>query len=170
MSTRDLYGPSVTGPPVARSPKPTRRLDMTGSSYGVSSPPVTTKIYPSASISQPPSARASPVSGRPSTSPQSRKGRHFGISRSSNSSPLTLPTLGDPGMNLPHSYSSGGFADGYFEDPMMDGRGLVHRSRSATRTPLRGTYQMLGDPENVAGGIGRDRWVWKYFWHMTKNH
>ncbi|KFM59202.1 hypothetical protein X975_13917, partial [Stegodyphus mimosarum] len=162
MSTRDLYGTGVTGgQPIPRSAKPSRRLDMPGG-YGMSqsSPPVTTKIYPSASISQPPSARASPVSGRPSTSPQSRKGRHFGISRSSNSSPLTLPTLGDPGGNLPHSCSIGGFGgEDYFvigEDPMMDGRGMVHRSRSATRTPLRGTYQILDrDPERDIVGMGR---------------
>ncbi|GFY11803.1 uncharacterized protein TNCV_1529951 [Trichonephila clavipes] len=163
MSTRDLYGAGLTGgPPVARSPKPTRRLDMTGG-FGMSqsSPPVTTKIYPSASISQPPSARASPVSGRPSTSP-SRKGRHFGVSRSSNSSPLTLPTLADPGMAMPHSYSSSGFvADGYYgmpEEPLMDARGLLHRSRSTTRTPFRSTYHILDrDPDRDMAGIGRDR-------------
>ncbi|GBM06190.1 hypothetical protein AVEN_167077-1 [Araneus ventricosus] len=163
MSTRDMYGSGLAGgPPVARSPKPTRRLDMTGG-FGMSqsSPPVTTKIYPSASISQPPSARASPVSGRPSTSP-SRKGRHFGVSRSSNSSPLTLPTLADPGMAMPHSYSSSGFAaDPYYgigDDPMMDGRGMVQRSRSATRAPFRSTYHILDrDPDGSMSGIGRDR-------------
>ncbi|GIY09069.1 uncharacterized protein CEXT_106131 [Caerostris extrusa] len=70
---------------------------MTGG-YGMpqSSPPVTTKIYPSASISQPPSAQASPVSGH-------------------------------PGMAMPHSYSSSGFAgDPYYglgDDPMLDARG-----------------------------------------------
>lgn len=72
-----------------------------------------------ASISQPPSARGSPIArtlSSPSQGRRMRPGAQYGVSRSSNSSPLTM-----------------GHEAGYYGDE-LDQR-VSHRSRSATRVP-----------------------------------
>ncbi|RWS17896.1 ERC protein 2-like protein [Dinothrombium tinctorium] len=104
------------------------------------------------SFSQPLSARRTPISRNSPT--QVMRGRHYGISRSSNNSPLTVPT--EP--HVPHSLStSSAYGHGfpYYDDPgspiIMDTRpqtGIVHgssRSRSS-RMPLRSAYSLERDP------------------------
>ena len=103
------------------------------------------------SISQPPSARGSPIgmSARGLVSPTSgrhRNGRHpYGVSRSSNNSPLTLPM-----EHLPQSLStSSAYGQGfpYYDDPgsPMDlaGRGMHRMGR---RPPLRSYHSIEREP------------------------
>lgn len=102
MSSRDMYGGSQRSPRAAQS----SRDVMLG-------PPKTSY----ASISQPPSARGSPIARNLSSPSQGRRMRPtgpYGVSRSSNSSPLTMAT---------HDY--------YGDEPDLR---VSHRSRSATRT------------------------------------
>lgn len=110
MSSRDMYGGSQRSPRAAQM----SRDVMLG-------PPKTSY----ASISQPPSARGSPIARNLSSPSQGRRMRPtgpYGVSRSSNNSPLTMA----------HDY--------YGEEPEMR---VSHRSRSATRAappPMRSSY------------------------------
>ncbi|XP_015920771.1 serine/threonine-protein kinase fray2 [Parasteatoda tepidariorum] len=159
--SREVYGSSSVS---QRSPKPPRRPDI----HRDTNPDSSSKYYPS-SISQPVSGRVSPVGSRAVPSDQGvgrRSSRHgYGVSRSSNASPLTVPTDGP----VPHSISTSAFNVGhgrtasshhyYNEDlgsPTMDGRGGTggtgtapghHRSRSATRVPLRNYHSLERDQD-----------------------
>ncbi|XP_022236948.1 uncharacterized protein LOC111084559, partial [Limulus polyphemus] len=144
VKSRKMY----TGSSSQRSPKPSRRPEMAVLGHG-SSP---SKVYTS-SISQPPSVRGSPVPPRViSSPPQPYRSRHYGVSRSSNNSPLNLP--GE--SQVPRSISSSAFNTGGVDygdgvnSLMMDVRasGSGHRSRSLSR-PMRGRgYQSLErDPD-----------------------
>ncbi|XP_013793358.1 ELKS/Rab6-interacting/CAST family member 1-like [Limulus polyphemus] len=137
--SRDLYA----GVP-QRSPRMSRRQEMATLGHGLSS-----KSY--TSISQPPSGRGSPVTPRVHSSPsQVRKSRQYGVSRSSNNSPLNLPQ----DSYIPHSFSSGGFhaSQGYYSDnpgsPVMDVRtsssapNSSHRSGSTTRDASRNYHSL----------------------------
>lgn len=102
------------------------------------------------SISQPPSARGSPIGigSRGILSPTSRHRatRHpYGISRSSNNSPLTLPM-----EHIPQSLStSSAYGHGfpYYDDPGspidLAGRGMHRMSR---RPPLRSYHSIEREP------------------------
>lgn len=118
MSSRDMYGGSQRSPRAAQS----SRDVMLG-------PPKTSY----ASISQPPSARGSPIARNLSSPSQGRRMRPtgpYGVSRSSNSSPLTMAT---------HDY--------YGDEPDLR---VSHRSRSATRAappPMRSSYPGVVDQD-----------------------
>lgn len=157
--SREAYG---SGGVNQRSPKPARRerdpRDQPAPTSSSSS-----KYYgggPS-SISQPVSSRGSPIGSRTAPSSETRRSSRYGVSRSSNASPLTLPAEGP----VPHSIStsafnvapsSGGHATGsnhhhYYGDDLgsptaMDSRGH-HRSRSATRVPLRNYHSLERDQD-----------------------
>uniref|UniRef100_T1IYT5 ERC protein 2 n=1 Tax=Strigamia maritima TaxID=126957 RepID=T1IYT5_STRMM len=147
--SRDMYVQNVNQ---ARSPKPMRR-EMPH--VGQASP--TSKPY---SMPQSVSARASPITPahhRQLASPsQPRKSRHIGGSRSSNSSPLTLPPEGHVG-HVPHSLSSSAFnvTGSYYgydslNSPVMDTRSASasgHRSRSTTRGNARSYHSLERDHE-----------------------
>lgn len=117
MSSRDMYGGSQRSPRAAQS----SRDVMLG-------PPKTSY----ASISQPPSARGSPIARNLSSPSQGRRMRPtgpYGVSRSSNSSPLTMA----------HDY--------YGDEPELR---VSHRSRSATRAappPMRSSYPGVVDQD-----------------------
>lgn len=106
------------------------------------------------SISQPPSVRGSPISSRHITSPTIgiRRGRHYGVSRSHNNSPLTLPVEHVPQSLSTSSAYGHGFP--YYDDPgspIMDARthtGIMHGSRAARsgRVPLRSYHSMEREP------------------------
>lgn len=118
MSSRDMYGGSQRSPRAAQS----SRDVMLG-------PPKTSY----ASISQPPSARGSPIARNLSSPSQGRRMRPtgpYGVSRSSNSSPLTMAT---------HDY--------YGDEPDLR---VSHRSRSATRAAppaMRSSYPGVVDQD-----------------------
>ena len=85
------------------------------------------KGYMTTSLSQPPSARASPVARNYNSPSLTRRGRNYGISRSSDNSPLTVP-----GDQIPQSLGGGGgIGHGfpYYDDPGSPI--LNHRSQSA---------------------------------------
>ncbi|GFR14092.1 ERC protein 2 [Trichonephila clavata] len=145
--SREAYGSSSVS---QRSPKPSRRSDREPTSSS-------SKYYPS-SISQPVSGRGSPSRGPPpdSSLPIGRRSsRHgYGVSRSGNASPLTLPTDGP----VPHSTSAYNVGHYYNNEelagsPTMDGRATGgptsghHRSRSATRVPLRNYHSLERDQD-----------------------
>lgn len=151
--SRDLYGSS--GGQNQRSPKPPRReMPMVGQgSPSKSYPPMTHGSGQDRS-------RGSPITTRTLSPSQSRKGRHTTTgTRSSNSSPLTLPSEG----HVPHSLSSsafnitggGGGSAGYYVDdlgsPIMDNRAASapghHRSRSVGRAALRSYHSLERDPD-----------------------
>lgn len=117
MSSRDMYGGSQRSPRAAQI----SRDVMLG-------PPRTSY----ASISQPPSARGSPIARNLSSPSQGRRMRPtgpYGVSRSSNNSPLTMA----------HDY--------YGDEPDMR---VSHRSRSATRAappPMRSSYPSSVDQD-----------------------
>lgn len=102
------------------------------------------------SISQPPSARGSPIGigtrGMMSPTSRHRTARHpYGVSRSSNNSPLTLPM-----EHLPQSLStSSAYGHGfpYYDDPGspidLAGRGMHRMSR---RPPLRSYHSIEREP------------------------
>ncbi|XP_023240544.1 uncharacterized protein LOC111639000 [Centruroides sculpturatus] len=95
------------------------------------------------SISQPPSVHGSPVSAfrvipSPSQQALSRHGRIFGISRSSNSSPLTV----SPEV----VYFDPNFANLDSQSYEMEGRSTSHRSRSATRVSGRNYHSLEREP------------------------
>ena len=106
------------------------------------------------SISQPPSARGSPISSRHLISPtHGRRGRHgYGISRSSNNSPLTLPVEHVPQSLSTSSAYGHGFP--YYDDPgspIMDTRqsSMMHGAGPRTRSgrmPLRSYHSMDREP------------------------
>ncbi len=153
MSREPMYGgpnPSV-GPEMghmSRSSRPMRRSDVP--TFGPGGSP--SKPYMN-SISQPPSARGSPISSRNIISPTHavRRGRHYGISRSSNNSPLTLPVEHVPQSLSTSSAYGHGFP--YYDDPgspIMDTRthsGIIHGPRSRSgRVPLRSYHSMDREP------------------------
>lgn len=108
------------------------------------------------SLSQPPSARGSPISSRHLISPTHgpRRGRHgYGRSRSSNNSPLTLPVEHVPQSLSTTSAYGHGFP--YYDDPgspIMDARGpgIMHgqgpRHSRSGRMPLRSYHSMDREP------------------------
>ncbi|KFM74126.1 ERC protein 2, partial [Stegodyphus mimosarum] len=152
--SREVYGSSSIN---QKSPKPVRRDPVASAASST--------YYKPSSISQPVSSRGSPIGSRTAstenTAANRRSSRHgYGVSRSSNASPLTLPTDGP----VPHSISTSAFNVGqgsagghyYNEDlgsPTMDGRGTGgpapghHRSRSATRVPLRNYHSLERDQD-----------------------
>lgn len=147
--SREAYG---SGGVNQRSPKPARReRDIRDQPNSSSS-----KYYGPSSISQPVSGRGSPLGSRTaSTDNPGRRSSRYGVSRSSNASPLTIPADGP----VPHSIStsafnvapSGSHSGGHYynEDlgsPTMDSRGH-HRSRSATRVPLRNYHSLERDQD-----------------------
>lgn len=165
MSAREpAYGSASSAGASQRSPKPTssRRSDL-GPTSGSAQQQTTSssagskQYYPS-SISQPVSGRGSPSGHRrsevpqdPGASQQRQRSRH---SRSSNASPLTLQP-DHHSSSVPHSISTSAFhsgGGGYYNDqdyisPTMDQRGGHHRSRSATRVPLRNYHSLERDQE-----------------------
>lgn len=122
--------------------------------------------YMPTSLSQPPSARASPIARQLASPTQGgiRRGRGHFISRSSNNSPLTIPGT-DP--NVPHSLSTtGAYGHGfpYYDDPgspIMDTRpgvgqvgptGIVHgpRVQRSSRGPMRSAYGPMSGVDPMA--------------------
>lgn len=161
IMSRDMYGSSsgVMGGQNQRSPKPPRReMPMVGQGSPSKPYPVSSVSHPHSQSSGMVQSRGSPIAshsqGRTLSPSQTRKGRHTGGTRSSNSSPLTLPT----DSHVPHSLSSSAFnitGPGYYNDelnsPVMDARASSapghHRSRSVGRTALRSYHSLERDPE-----------------------
>jgi len=131
--------PLASGHPsvVERPLRPIRRTDL--GTYGHPA-----KGYMTNSISQPPSARASPVARHYNSPTLNRRGRNYGVSRSSDNSPLTLPERDQVGHHA-LAGSSGVIGHGfpYYDDPgspIMDPRPQLHNSSRSRigRSALRG--------------------------------
>lgn len=168
-------GPNVPVNAAARSRSLRRSMGDVlpyGNVVGPVGPSPSKSGYINHSISQPPSARASPIGfGSRLMSPTRHRatGRHpYGISRSHNNSPLTLPAEHLP-QSLSTSSAYGPGFPGYYDDPgsPVDGFGggrIMHRNMGGHRPPLRSYHSIEREPgyrdrsfERMIGDTGRVR-------------
>ncbi|GIY01330.1 hypothetical protein CEXT_321281 [Caerostris extrusa] len=127
--------------------KQAQRRNVRGETSPLSS--IRNRLYPVEAV---PVSWTTPDSSLPIGRRSSRHG--YGVSRSGNASPLTLPTDG----SVPHSTSAYNVGHYYNNEelagsPTMDGRATGgptsghHRSRSATRVPLRNYHSLERDQD-----------------------